>query len=347
MGYNTIGNIPVALCFEVVDMAGKPNPIDLDDLVRRYKEGFTLNDLERNLGISAFKIRKALVSAGVDIRNRKVNRQAVLDAFESGMLAAHIAKTMGINRKSVDIVLASAGLRSSRKIKIDTARMISSYLDGASVKELAGMLGVSRSAIVQRLHEAGIIQRNRSEAMYQRMANTPKEERYRILRNAHASGKGKHRTIREMSLAALTRQARRSTRTSVLESQFAEMLKERGIQFIPQGAVGPYSCDFLVGDIAVEIFGGQWHRYGDHAARAQKRSHYILDAGFHLYAIWCGSLRPLTGAACDDFVAFMEIASRNPTATREYRVIGGAGDFVASGCADDDYIAGVGSFKAA
>ena len=276
------------------------------------------------------------------------NLQNLIKRYEAGEPLDKLARESGKNRKTLcnHFIRAGVAIRHTNAVALDSTQITQAFLGGESVKSLADRFDIARSAITRVLKENGITTRNRSEGMFTRMAQTTKSERLRLAENAHKAAKGRVKTLLEKSLAALTRQANVSTRSSVYETQFLEMVESRGITAIPQFAVGPYSCDLMVEGIAVEIFGGQWHRHGDHAARSQKRTHYILDSGFHFYAIWCGTGNPITLEALNDFISFLEITSSNPTSRREYRVIGGAGNFVASGSADDDYISGVGSFKA-
>lgn len=398
MRYNTISNIPVALCLEVVNMTIEELVPNADYIIKAYRDGASVHKLALEFGVSDQLILKLLKMNGIAIRPKApivdegdvcsryrsgdtvsqiagayrvsaarvvailkangiailglwgrnpIDHSQIITLFENGMSVIEICNSLHVNRKTVDSTLHNAGFTLTRRVPIDTLEMVRLYNSGSSVKALAAHFGLSRSGITLRLKEAGITPRNRSEGMFARMAQTTKDERLRLSHKAHEAAKGRVKTVIEQSLAALTRQARVSTRSSIYEAQFLGMLEARGVHAIPQFAIGPYNCDLLVGDIAVEIFGGQWHRYGAHAAICQKRSHYILDSGFNLYAIWCGSENPITDAACDDFISFLKLTSGDPSSRRQYRVIGGAGNFVASGSADDDYISGVGTVKAA
>jgi hypothetical protein len=124
------------------------------------------------------------------------------------------------------------------------------------------------------------------------------------------------------------------------------MLQDRGIPTIAQQAIGPYNCDLGAYPVAVEVFGGGWHWYGDHVAIVPKRFRYILDAGWHILAVKIDAAFPLTSVTADYIAAYIQQARSDPSSRREYRVIRGAGETLASGSADDDQISIVPTFTA-
>ena len=110
------------------------------------------------------------------------------------------------------------------------------------------------------------------------------------------------------------------------------MLIERGLDVIPQKAIGPYNVDLASGTVAVEVFGGGWHGYGRHRRRAPERLRYILDEGWNLMVIWIIARRraPLHAAAADYVASFVELASGDPSIRGQHRVVWGDGQEVAS-----------------
>jgi hypothetical protein len=127
-----------------------------------------------------------------------------------------------------------------------------------------------------------------------------------------------------------------------MEQLVQQMLAIRGVETVPQKAIGPYNADLGAEPVAVECFSGEWHRYGRHIDRFPERSIYLLDQGWNLAIIWIENGRrnhagvPLTGRAIDYLVTFIEQSRRDPTFRREYRVIWGDGKILSVSDADLD-----------
>jgi len=113
-------------------------------------------------------------------------------------------------------------------------------------------------------------------------------------------------------------------------------LNGAGIDTIINKAIGPYNADIGAGSVAVEIFGGTWHGGGRPAEIFPKRSRYILDAGWHLVIVWITKFFAFTENGANHIISFIEETSRNESAVREYRVIGGDGQLLASQRGDFD-----------
>lgn len=174
-----------------------------------------------------------------------------------------------------------------RRIEVDIDNLCRLYDSGESVKSLANILGISRPCVVRRLKEVGRTPRNRSESMFLRMSKTSPEERLRLSEAAHASVRGKTQSFETRCKIALARESRGGC-DSVYESSMFDWLVERGLSPVPQKAIGPYNVDLAIDEsrIAVELFGGDWHATGRHAARFRHRTDYILGQGWIPVFIW-------------------------------------------------------------
>ena len=223
------------------------------------------------------------------------------------------------------------------RVHLDTNDLVRRYLSGESEYALAHSLSVSRGAIRLRLNGAGVTIRGWSAAGLVRASKMSFEERDAQAAAAHVATTGRKRTFESKCLSANTRQER-GLFISSLERDIAAMLEARGFEPVLQQAVGPYNCDIAIYPVAVEVFGGAWHWYGDHMLRTPERFRYILNAGWHILAVTTYRRTPVTGETADYIAAYIEEMRRDPARRREYRVIRGAGELMASGSAEDDHI---------
>ena len=239
-----------------------------------------------------------------------------------------IIESRGLLRTSAE----TSAIRSSRvaasllsKSDLPSAEIVRRYLAGESSNALAKSFGVSRRAIDYRLDAAGVDRRGSADANRLMMAARTPEENAANSKAAHEAVRGRRRSIEERSKGAATRERLR-THVSDNELILATMLRERGLDVIPQKAVGPYNVDLAAGTVAVEVFGGGWHAYGVHRERASERLRYILDEGWNLVIVWASASRwPIGPGACDYIATFAEVTSGNPPTRGEYRVIWGDG----------------------
>ena len=142
-----------------------------------------------------------------------------------------------------------------------------------------------------------------------------------------------------MTAEQLLARARRIERDGRFDSEgeqlLAQLLEERDMLPIPQKAIGKYNVDMAAAEsVAVEVLGGNWHSAKrTHAVRTPQ----ILDAGWHLIMVWNQKgTGPITAGAADYIATFCEEIRWHPALVRQYRVIGGGGELLASRCADDD-----------
>jgi hypothetical protein len=222
-------------------------------------------------------------------------------------------------------------------IPLDVDDLVRRYVAGESEKALAESLDVSRGTVRNRLLKAGVQPRNRSEGMFTRMAQTSPEERARLASAAHAAVRGRPLSTSHKLASAATKEAMgiNAPGVSPAEKMLAGWLAEAGLPVISQKAVGPYNVDIASGTVAVEIFGGGWHK----TKLEGERLRYILNAGWDVLYIWVHATRfPLTAGAAQYVLAHCQFRDGNPAAPRCYRVIRGGGEFIAEGSADGDDI---------
>ena len=205
--------------------------------------------------------------------------------------------------------------------------IITTYLAGVPEQELAKQLGVSRTPIRRLLLEAGVVIRGVSQANTLRMQRLTPQERLDLTANAHAAVRGK-----KPGTQARERQAQTCERLGVgivpSENMLADQLRQAGFGLRQQRAIGKYNVDIAIDTppIAVEVFGGNWHSCGRHAARFFERTKYLLGAGWHVVIVWVdGRRHPLDIRARDYIVTLADELRRDPPASSQYRVILGNG----------------------
>ena len=228
------------------------------------------------------------------------------------------------------------------RIDLPTRELVRLYTEGTSEKALAARFAVSRTVIKRNLTEAGVERRNKSAAMYTRMAQASPEERQRLSAAAHDAVRGKPQTLDHRMKRARTVEALGKMQPT--EQAAKRILEARGITSVPQKAIGPYNCDLGCAPVAVEIFGGNWHFTGLHMARTPKRLRYMMDEGWHVLMIVVSRQFPITGEVADYAVSWIQERRSNPAMVREYRVVRGAGQLISSGCAEDDDVSIVSAF---
>jgi very-short-patch-repair endonuclease len=271
--------------------------LNADNIVKEYLAGDTVDSLALRNGVSVTPIRSILLKNGIKIRPSSAFRRIILPNADS---------------------------------------IISEYASGVSEKSLAKSNSVSRDVIHRILVANGTPIRTMSAAMYARMARTSPEERSRVAAASHDAIRGTKRSKDELVRRANTRALCYERTVSIYEDIFAKMLQTRGAEFSRQSPIGPYNSDFSIGSVAVEIYGGGWHFYGRHLARAKKRLDYLLNAGWHVLIICVSSPVGILGPAADYAISFSQNSSSDPSTLREYRMIRGDGDELSRFRSDDD-----------
>jgi len=205
--------------------------------------------------------------------------------------------------------------------------LLQRYVAGESENKLAREAGINRWTFRRRLLEAGIAPRNQSESESVKWANMSPATRRAQVAAAHNAVRGTKRTYAAGARRALGVQ-RTLANASPIEFALADALRERGLSVTQQRAIGMYNVDVALDAcaLAVEVFGGNWHACGSHAARFHQRVVDLLNGGWHLVIIWVDGRRyPLGVGAINHLVALSQELGRNPAAPRQYRVMLGNG----------------------
>lgn len=291
---------------------GRPTT-NLDDAVKLYEGS--------DLGIVAVADRL------------NVPKRALLERLKERGTARdmRVANNLARNRGEVTRVL-DAG--------IPAGDICDAYERGVSENELSKTYGLTRHRIGNVLKQAGVVRRSNGDANRLMVATRTPEENARNVKAAHEAVRGRRWTPAEYERHARTRHGQ--VTCEPYELLFAAWLRLRGIETVPQHALGPYNCDLAADPVAVEIFGGFWHAYGKHAETFAERSRYILDQGWNLVIVWVDVPRKrLAEPSADYIAAFIEQSRRDPTLRGEYRVIWGDGEGVPTAGRDLDEFAAI------
>lgn len=252
----------------------------------------------------------------------------LIEAYQSGKSISESAAVAGVSMSVANREVRKAGIWENRQRLNVPAGLADDFLAGDSVKELADRHGISRRAVDRMLREAGITPRDGAEAMRLRWQRADEAGRAAMLDAAHAASRGRTASEAERIAIAL---AKAGQTGSAYECQIGAILALRGVSLAFGAPCGRYNIDIVAwASVAVEVFGGNWHAHGRHAARFSERSRYVLDAGYDLLIVWAGK-RTFDPVACAEHViALTELPDRKPAGRREYRVIRGDGHLVAS-----------------
>jgi very-short-patch-repair endonuclease len=225
---------------------------------------------------------------------------------------------------------SSATRREKAGLPVD--QIVARYKAGESENGLAKAFTTNRNVIHARLVAAGVNLRSNAAANRLLAEQTPREEHMRRIRIAQKATRGKKRTFEHGCNIALSRQNNSSGR-SEYEILISDMLISRGIDVIPQQAVGPYNIDIGTYPIAVEILGGNWHNI---KKIHLKRTRYILNQNWLMVFIWSTKRAPISASVTDYIITCLQEVRHDPSILGEYRVIRGDGQELARQRFDPD-----------
>ena len=256
----------------------------------------------------------------------------------SGERLTNILKTRGLfrsQRASRRLAIQKAQATRSAKLNLPVAEIAARYYAGESESSLARAYSLQRQQVRRCLIETNMAIRGRVEANRLLAKQTPTEEHHRRIAIAQEATRGRRQTREHRHKIARTRQAK-EIGGSLAESIMADWLRARGLDIVPQQAIGPYNIDLGAYPVAVEILGGYWHLG---KPIHPKRTRYLLNQGWHVVFVWSHPKRsPILPSAADYIVAFAQEIRSQPPSICQYRVIRGDGYELARGQADSENV---------
>ena len=211
------------------------------------------------------------------------------------------------------------------RTKVNADDIVREYNAGKSVKALAEQFGVSRNVIVQRLHSAGIQQRNRSESMYLRMSQTTPDERKRLAKAANDAKRGLANSPEMLHKRAIAQKRF----IGMFEQEFIDAIENAGISTFPQEPFLSYNLDIGCGNIAVEI---HTQTASPLSVRFIKKLVDCVNSGKSMIYVWINPRQKVLLPECyDKVISILQGFRLNPPANSQYWVVRGTGEIYSSG----------------
>lgn len=337
-------------------MPPKWQPPDPQHLIDTYLAGQSAPEIAAQYGVQETTVRKALRGLGVPIRSyheanqlrsgRPSPRRAAIpddaiDLYRRGLSTVTLGHKYGVSPGTIANRLREAGVplrdsldsryRSRGMPQPNDQAMADRYLTGLSGPTVAREFSVDHATVLRALRRLGLEPRTSRESIQLNLSRMSVEERKRRFGDPRRGRPGHKPTVEALHRRALSMEGRFTpAHNSPAEATLRGWLAAAEIETIVGKAIGPYNADLGADPVAVEVFGGNHHGSGAHAAVFPKRCRYILDSGWSLVIVWVCRFFPLTTASAEYLVPFIEAARRDESGGSQYRVIGGNGQLLAS-----------------
>ena len=217
---------------------------------------------------------------------------------------------------------------------------IALYNYGIGLRGIADRLDIPIAKMTSEFKRQGIKLRTQSEQEVKKWSIMDKEKRLKQVEACHNSTKGvpqKHSALVKMAQS-------RCKRRSLYEEVFESALIDSGISFEAQFPIDKYNIDFVIGNVAVEIFGGKWHSHGSHILRFPERTKKIFDSGYALVVLYITEPKFFSREICSDFIKFIYKLSIDKSSIGKYWVVWRTLNTVTHGCSDSIDVALVSPF---
>ena len=271
-------------------------------------------------------------------RYHTIDCNNVVKSYLSGVTVKNIAAQFSVSEHVIYDILKRASIAPDRNRNIippSKADILALYNSGTGVAGIADQLGFTRGHMIRFFKKYNIPMRSRRDQQIERMKNATEEQIKFLTKNAHLASKGRKHTFEEKCKRARTRYANQSFQDSKYEALLSGAFRDNGIDFVREYPVGPYNLDFLVGNIAVEIFGGHFHSSGHHNAIFHERTKYILNSGFSIIFAFANR-DSFESVIANKIMILLNIFRSDEAGIAKYRVIWGTPDRLTGGSAYDD-----------
>lgn len=246
----------------------------------------------------------------------------LIELNKSGIAVKTLSKRFGIQERQLALRMRRLGhiIVNQRIRQLPKNELVQLYINGLSIKQLAEKYAVSREVIYRYLRQEGIEPRNRSAQLSIRMANTPEEERKRLVEKAHQVRREKATERESLIKKAKSRQI--GLTKSVFgfgEDLLYSALVDLGFEVIPQFQFDIYNIDLLInGNIAVEVKTCISNPFNIEKSRIKTKK--LLNANFGV--IWvCATSKDSFIANFSNIIADIKQTCLDPSFIGKYRVI--------------------------
>lgn len=215
-------------------------------------------------------------------------------------------------------------------------KAVALYAGGMSLKAVAAEVGISRPALTSALRARNVPIISISERQRRWYETAPDEQRKARVAAANTAVRGRLASHAELSQRAKTVESRQIGLNDT-ERDVIELLSKAGFHGTPLAACGPYNIDIGLRNelIGVEIFGGNFHAYGRHKRRTERRYKYLADAGWRFVVVWVfAEHRQFMGTMVGAIASTIRTVKDGAFPAGSWWVLRGDGTQIASGTGD-------------
>lgn len=211
-----------------------------------------------------------------------------------------------------------------------TQIIVEAYRGGMTLREIGERFGVERCVIKRILTKSGEAIRDFSSAQKVLNARKTPEQRRQMVASANDAWREREWTEEDSIKNAINR-FRCQSHVSPLEEEFYQILTTLGYtNILQQVPCFSYNIDFVIGDVAIEIFGGNWHNTPDQTLRDSTKLKKVLNCGYRSLIIWVRDYAPLTIEGVKDIFTTFQLSRSDESSIGQYWVFYGNGECVAS-----------------
>lgn len=228
-----------------------------------------------------------------------------IDLVRGGSSVSEAVKQSGVSASVIKRAIHKFGVKTPetlRKERLDNLAkdMITMYQSGESENAVAKHFGISRNVVRRYLNKFGVKPRTQSEAETLKWSKMTQEQRDAQVKSAHERSKGTPKTNEtKISIAKARERIKYDFLIGFGETEFTELLKDRGINFVHQKAIHSYNVDFAIGNVAVELTADRG-RYTRFNAKELNRAKDLLERGYQTLAVEFSDNETLI--ACSDYI---------------------------------------------
>lgn len=250
----------------------------------------------------------------------------------------NIATEFGVTHKVINRIIIQNGRtpvdwRKTWKYDIFTLKCaIALYNYGIGLRGVAERLDIGVRNLTTELRNQGVKIRTQSEQEFVKWSLMSKEQRINQVEACHKATLGVTPSEATLNKMAKSRQKNLNINMSAYEDEILKKLPFDNI--IRQKAIGRYNIDFTIGNIAVEINGGNFHRFGEHALRHRERSKKIFDSGYGIVFIYIYKETCISSVS-NQLISLINAIGTDKASIGKYWVIWSTPNLISTGCLDN------------
>lgn len=138
--HQALGDVPSVARLEVVDVARKLTPAEVDDLISRYRLGESQNQLATAFGISQASVSRWVKKRGATISRSEAETRkwaAMLPEQRTAQVSSAHAAVRGMTRTVSDLERRALGKQRTEAHATDEERAIARHLNGLGIDTIA------------------------------------------------------------------------------------------------------------------------------------------------------------------------------------------------------------------